>query len=282
MTTEPGLFWLASYPKSGNTWFRLVLARLKNPSAPLDLNNIHTGAIASARGFVDETLGFDSALLTHDEIDCLRPAVYAWQGKEHTGYHKIHDAYTMTDSNSPMIPSEGCLGALYFVRNPLDVAISFANHSNCSIDDAITHLGNPNFAFCNNPRKQAPQLRQRLLSWSLHVQSWTTNVPVPLMVIRYEDLLNTPLPTFTKAFQFLRIDTSQAAIEAAIEETHINKLQDLEKQSGFQERPLNVKQFFRKGIVGDWKNTLTNAQMTRIIGDHEDVMARFGYLEKSI
>lgn len=157
MTAEKGLFWLASYPKSGNTWFRIVLANLLNTSSePINLNQINTGAIASSRCWIDEALGFDSACLDHDELDQLRPAIYKWHSEQcnQVGYHKIHDAYSFVNHAIPMIPTEGCLGAVYFIRNPLDVAISFANHSQCSIDNAIENMANEKFAFCKGKYKQ--------------------------------------------------------------------------------------------------------------------------------
>lgn len=281
--SQKGLFWLASYPKSGNTWFRIVLANLLNESAKaIDLNQINTGAIASARGWIDNALGFDSASLDHDELDQLRPAIYAWHSEQSHAveYHKIHDAYTYVNERRPMMPAEGCLGALYFVRNPLDVAISFANHSSCSIDQAIENMGNEKFAFCKGAFRQHNQLRQWLLSWSLHVQSWTTVQDIKVLVLRYEDMKQNPLPTFTKAIEFLQLGSSQADLVRALDNASIEKLQQQEDESGFSEKPARVARFFRKGIVGDWRNTLTPAQVDKIVRDHGEMMQRYGYLEE--
>ena len=282
MNAKRGIFWLSSYPKSGNTWFRIVLANLLNPSKePIDLNQLYTGAIASARTWMDDVLGFDSAELTHDEIDCLRPEIYAQGaiGKQPVQYHKIHDAYTFLENDTPLIPREGCLGALYFIRNPLDVAISFANHSRCSIDSAIENMGNKTFAFCKSNNRQHHQLRQHLLSWSMHVQSWIGAKEIPMMVLRYEDMKQNPLPTFAKAFAFLNITALPEDIARAVDHGDIKKLQQQEEQVGFRERPSKVARFFRKGIVGDWQNTLTASQVERIIADHGEVMHQHGYID---
>ena len=282
MAVNKGLFWLASYPKSGNTWFRIVLANLLNTSTnPIDLNQINTGAIASGRDWIDEALGFDSACLDHDELDQLRPAIYKWHSEQcnQVGFHKIHDAYTFVDNGSPMIPLEGCLGALYFIRNPLDVAISFANHSHCSIDKAIENMGHQTFAFCKGKYRQHNQLRQWLLSWSLHVQSWVEAQDIKVLVLRYEDMKQNPLPTFTKAIEFLQLGSSQADIAQAVDNASIEKLQQQEEELGFSEKPAKVHRFFRKGVVDDWRNTLTPAQINQVIRDHGDMMQRYGYLD---
>ena len=282
MPGSNGIFWLASYPKSGNTWFRIFLANLLNPSQePIDLNHINTGAIASLRGWVDDALGFDSADLSHDELDALRPEVYAWLGaqSECVGYHKIHDAYTYLDNGLPLMPTAGCLGALYFIRNPLDVAISFANHSNCSIDQSIERMGNSTFAFCKGQLRQHNQLRQWLLSWSMHVQSWAKAQNMRCLVLRYEDMVSDPLTTFSKAVDFLKIEASLEAIANAIDHAKIETLQALEEKGGFSEKPAKVARFFRKGIAGDWKNTLTEAQVNQVLQDHGETMREYGYLD---
>jgi len=283
MSEPKGIFWLASYPKSGNTWFRIFLANLLNTDGtPVDLNSIKTGAIASARAWIDHALGFDSSDLSHDELDKLRPAVYKWYGEqaETNSYHKTHDAYTYLADKVPLFPEEGCLGAIYFIRNPLDVAISFANHSNCSIDQSIENMGNKKFAFCKNIYKQNLQVRQWLLSWSLHVQSWVGAQTMNTLVLRYEDMKLKPMETFTKAAQFLRLSTTDEMIAKALEYSSIDKLQALEQQFGFNEKPAHTKHFFRKGIVNDWQNTLFANQIEQVIRDHGETMKAFGYLDE--
>lgn len=282
MQKPKGLFWLASYPKSGNTWFRIVLANLLNSSEePITLNQLQTGEIASSRHWIDDVLGFDSADLDYDELDELRPAIYEWRS-EHTqkvNYHKIHDAYTYLKDKTPLIPSKGCLGALYFIRNPLDVAVSFANHANCSIDKTIDCMNRPNYAFCKNKFRQHIQTRQWLLSWSLHVKSWTTTPHINVLTIRYEDMKLNPVATFSKAINFLNLQVSQEKLEQAIDNARIEKLQQQEEEAGFHERPANVRRFFRKGIPNDWQATLTAPQIDSIIQHHRDIMRQYGYLD---
>jgi len=278
-----GIFWLASYPKSGNTWFRIFLANvLKTSDKPIGLDYLNTGMIASAREWMDDVLGFDSALLSHDELDRLRPSVYDWYGHtiDTVGYHKIHDAYTYIGPQQPLIPTSGCLGALYFIRNPLDVAISLASHLSCTIDEAITNMNNTEFAFCKGSFRQNTQLRQKLLSWSMHVNSWLYAKNINQFVLRYEDMKSKPRETFTAAVKFLQLDVSSETIEQAITNAEFDKLQQQEAAIGFKEKPSNMVRFFRKGMVGDWQTTLTESQVARIIDDHAETMQYFGYLDE--
>ncbi|HVU23800.1 MAG TPA: sulfotransferase domain-containing protein, partial [Opitutus sp.] len=125
-----GIVWLASYPKSGNTWFRTFLTNfLRDGDAPAAINELAGGPIASARIHFDEAVGYDSGEMTYDEIDALRPDVYRQWAREaqQTPFCKIHDAYTFLPDGRPLSPPDATECALYFVRNPLDVAVSFAH-----------------------------------------------------------------------------------------------------------------------------------------------------------
>jgi aryl sulfotransferase len=65
--------WLASYPKSGNTWMRALLGNvLAQDGAPSGIDAL-LGAHASDRTRFDFVMLLDTGLLTHDEVDDLRP-----------------------------------------------------------------------------------------------------------------------------------------------------------------------------------------------------------------
>lgn len=278
-----GIYWLASYPKSGNTWFRAFLYNYQqNGDTPADINEIATGNIASARGWLDEILGFDTADLSPDELERLRPEVYRWskQGDE-VGYHKIHDAYLYADDGTPLVSKEGTLGAVYIVRNPLDVAPSAANHWNCSLDEAITRMGKSEMTLARSRKAMASQVRQRLLTWSDHVLSWVDAPELKCLAIRYEDMLNEPQATFTRALEFLEIDVEKERVEKAIRFSDFSELSRQEAEKGFRERPANTERFFRQGKSGDWRSKLNAAQITKVVADHYEVMRRFAYLDEN-
>ena len=277
-----GIYWIASYPKSGNTWFRIFLRNLiEDGERPADINEINTGNIASSRGWLDEVLGFDTAELEPDEVDRLRPEVYRWSLRaEAAGYHKIHDAYTRTMTGEPLVSREATLGAIYILRNPLDVAPSYANHKHCSIDDAIQSMEQQDHALCRSRNKLPDQTRQKLLTWSGHVLSWVDAPGLSCRVLRYEDMLADPVPTFTKAARFLQLPSDGVRVEKAIRFSDFSELSRQEKEKGFREKPSKAKRFFRQGKSGDWREKLTTGQIQRIIDTHGEVMQRFGFLMK--
>lgn len=275
-----GFYWLASYPKSGNTWFRAFLSNVRDTGpGPQAINQIATGDIASNREWLDDVLGFDTADLTTDEIDDFRPAVYRWTAADGaTSYYKIHDARMIDGLDDPAYLA----GTLYIVRNPLDVAPSYANQLNCSLDDAIRDMSNPNRAFCASPNGISQQVRQTLLSWSGHVASWIDTPNAPLHLLRYEDMQQAPLPTFTAAARFLGLPCDTATIESALAFSSFAELAAQEAHGGFRESLVTGRRFFRRGESGGWRDTLSVEQVRRIVADHQSMMARLGYLQDAL
>ena len=162
------IIWLASYPKSGNTWFRAFISNLLNEKET-NINNMKTHGIFSSRPLFDQIAGVESSDLTFDEIDKLRPAVYNHmaQGLKKNSYIKVHDGYTYLEDGAPLLGTVKAR-AVYIIRNPLDVAVSFANHLSLDLDKTIEIMGDADYAFCDNTKLLENQLRQKLLTWRGH------------------------------------------------------------------------------------------------------------------
>lgn len=276
-----GIVWLASYPKSGNTWFRAFLANLRRDDAtPVDINALDATLIASARSLFDDVVGYEAADLTPDEVDVRRPRVYEYLAATtaETLFMKIHDAYTLTVAGEPLISPKATRGALYFLRNPLDVCVSFAHHSACDVEPVIRAMANPDYALAGHSNSLPEQLRQRLLSWSQHVLSWVDGAPFPILVVRYEDMHMQPLETFTQAATFAGLSYDPRRIVRALQHSAFSELQQQERAHGFLEKSPRAASFFRQGTLGSWRTCVTPAQAARLIADHGAVMRRFGYL----
>jgi len=283
--------WLASYPKSGNTWFRILVANLwSKHDVPIDINKIDsTDSIASGRNPFDRQTLIDSALLTDDEIDRLRPAAYAYAASGNTladpddpcfpiRFVKAHDAYTRNDLGEPLLGgAKGAAGAILFVRDPRDVAASFAHHMRCPIDVAIDRMGDPDFCFAVAPDRLDRQFRQRLLGWSGFVRSWLDQRDIPVHLVRYEDLLTDTAAVARAALAFAGIEPDPVRLDQAVAFASIDELQRQEIQGGFREAPRDVRGFFRRGIAGGWRDELNPDQIARIERDHGPMMDRLGY-----
>ncbi len=275
------LVWLASYPKSGNTWFRAFLSALLHETGEVDLNGLKANGIFSSREIFEAYTDLDSRYLYDYEVKELLPHVYSKLSNDAAEnlYIKVHDAFTLNDLQQPIIPVAATKVAIYIIRNPLDVAASFANHMGKTINHSIKAMNSYKWSLSPQPNNLNvnPQLRQLILSWSGHVESWTSNLPFPVLVLRYEDMLANPFLFFSKAVSFLELDVTPEKIKIAIEATHFNKLQQKESESGFKEKQPKTKMFFRSGTAGNWKKELTKTQAESLVEHHQNVMQRYGY-----
>jgi len=275
------MIWLASYPKSGNTWLRIFLSHLTEKEwDPDDLNSLPIKNAAS-RDLFDRVTGIEASDLTHAQIDLLRPRVFEQiaEGPERPRFLKTHDAWTSNAAGEPILST--ITPAVYLVRNPFDVAVSFAHHQGIAVESVIQSMQDPDSTLCGQQTLLPAMLPTRLLTWEGHVRSWLDVTVIPVRVVRYEDMQSRPLETFSEIVHFCGLDFGPALIDAALKASSFRRLQELESQTGFRERLPEAASFFRKGIVGSWRGTLTDSQVQRLIAAHGAVMRRLGYLDAS-
>lgn len=280
----PGILWLASYPKSGNTWMRTLIANLvyggDAPLTPDAINQYCSGA-ANAEWFrplVDKPV----EELTLEEVAALRaPAQrYAVSKNPNVLPMKTHN-FMGNDLGHPMFDMDVTGGAIYIVRDPRDVAVSAGDHFGLTLDETIKTMNVPGSR--SVPHEDQYTGKQILISevqstWSIHVSSWTQRAHPRLIVVRYEDLLSDPFANFGKIARTIGISRDEKRIRRAVEHSSFKQMQKLEAEHGFQERSEYSKKFFRSGKSGGWREQLTAEQVARIERDHGEQMKRFGYL----
>jgi aryl sulfotransferase len=273
-----GIWWLASYPKSGNTWLRALIATLVS-GRPADINNlIFLGEISSSRFGFDDALGIAAADLSLEQQTNMQPRAYEiWAAEAPRPlYCKAHDCYHLTPAGEPLFPTAATRGAVYVVRDPRAVAVSLAHHTGRTIDDEIARMNNAEAAFSAAPERLDQQLHQRLRRWSDHVTSWLA-APFAVHLVRYEDMHRDPHAAFGAVAAFLGLPCDRETIAAAVAATTFACLQAQERASGFKERPRQARVFFREGRIDGWRAALTPEQAARIVADHGAAMNELGY-----
>jgi len=275
-----GTIWLASYPKSGNTWTRNFLHNLINVMAgddheTQDINRMsrHSTWEISGRPY-EKLLGKSLDLCTREEIASVRHQVQQQIADNANGlaFVKTHHALVM-DRKKPTINFDITCGAIYIVRNPLDVAISFSHHLNASIDEAIEQMAIEGLETPVNEKS----VYEVYSSWSQHVESWTRKPQRTIYVMRYEDMLNKPEATFRGLVDHLLLKPNAIQLERSIELSSFDKLQSQENEKGFKEKPKDAKLFFRAGKANQWQKELNGQQIDRIVKIHRKQMERFNY-----
>jgi hypothetical protein len=275
-----GIVWLASYPKSGNTWTRAFLHNLvhvtsghSQPQPINDLTQFSLG-VANKKPF-EKIIGFALTDEHRNEIAAARAKLqqHVADAVEGLIFVKTHEALVV-DRGHLTINFAVTAGAIYIVRNPLDVAISYAHHLGQPIDFAIDFMNLKNAETAVTEK----QVYEVYGSWSQHVLSWTRKPHPAIYAMRYEDMLDEPKKTFGALARHLLFKPSEQELAEAIDRSSFEKLKEQEEKAGFRERPEKAERFFRDGRAGQWKEVLTPAQIARIVDAHKEQMERFGYL----
>lgn len=274
--------WLASFPKSGNTWTRLLLYNLLNNKTVADedspINAL--GSISSNRPQFDNLTGLTSSDLTDDEVDILRPDAYRMIADNASDllFIKVHDAYHCNFESKPVFPSDCSFGAIYLVRNPLDVVVSYAHHQGHENFEKVTNQLNA--ADHEMAGGHQSQLRQKTFGWAGHYQSWHQQNAIPVLTIRYEDMIANTAACLTRIAAFIGLNDPKLSslIENAVEQSSFKKMQEREDLYGFRERPEKSKRFFRSGRTGEGAESLPADIQRKLVGFNLPLMKELGYI----
>ena len=273
---KKSIVWLASYPKSGNTWLRVFIANyLADSAEPVSINQVHE-------------LGTGDALLEHyravvgmglDVTDVastmrLRPKVL--QGIVSNGADvnlvKTHNIRN-TAWGVELIPPQYTRSAIYVMRNPLDMVLSYARHYGLSHEKATEAICHPGNGLAADKRA----VGQLLCSWGEHVACWTHSAPYPLLVLRYEDLLLKPEPEFARVIEHFGMKVDKERLKRSIQHSSFDQLQQQEKQQGFIKRRDGDYTFFGRGQSGVWRDELAPELVKYIRQRNKRMMKKYGY-----
>lgn len=274
--------WLASYPKSGNTWLRAFLANyMRNPDRPLPINElpnfIFGDGLAAPYLAVSGKASADD--LSDEEAIKLRPRVQEMfaRSSPDTVFVKTHNAVALVEGMPTIVP-QYTGGAVYVIRNPLDVAVSYAHHFEIPVKQAAEALAHEE----NFTPAHGNLVFQHLGSWSRHVKSWVDAPGMHHHVVRYEDMIRKPVKAFGGVVEFLGMPVNPERLKKALKFSSFREMSSQEKGDGFIESVPDgeggKRTFFRKGRIGGWRAEIDDALKQRIIDDHKEMMLRFGYL----
>lgn len=270
------ILWLASYPKSGNTWARLFIANyLMNRTEPLPINEVRRfGTGDSITHSFQRVAGRRIDPADWQAVLALRPRVLKAIVANNADINlvKTHNM-RVTVKGVPLIPEELTRAAIYILRNPLDMVLSYARHYGLSADAAAAAIGHSD----NVVRGDASSVTQFLGKWSDHVESWTSKSGMSVLVLRYEDMLSAPTESFERLLTHMGVPIDQERLERAIRFSSFKELSNQEAETGFGEKSPHSERFFGKGSVGYWQSELDPKIADRIRRDHYLVMKKHGY-----
>jgi|TARA_B100001093_G_scaffold363678_1_gene348439 hypothetical protein len=258
------IIWLASYPKSGNTWVRSFLSTYyysNNGTFNVDLlNNIKQ---------YPSPYFFEKKIEKSDEISKYWSITQANILKQ-KGYRilKTHNSLTSINSN-PFTTSKYTIGVIYVLRDPRNVLSSLKNHYALNYKEALDFMLSENkYIYDNQNLDNIDYSSFHFLgSWSNHYKSWTKTNMFRTMVIKYEDLITKPSEIFRDLVIFVNTLSKNnepinlQKFNSSIESTNFDNLQKIEENGLFIENTIHPEtkkkiKFFNLGPKNSWKNNL--------------------------
>jgi hypothetical protein len=276
-TNLKNIVWLASYPKSGNTWARIFLANyLLATLEPIPINQVHRigigDSVANAYRIVNGGR-YDPM----DTMGHLRLREKVMRGIVNNGadlnFVKTHNAKDRAFGVELILPRY-TRAAVYILRNPLDVAVSYARHYGQTPALAAQSISRPD----NTTAADPTSVKQYLGNWSDHVTGWTETRDFPVHVMRYEDMKADPGTAFAGLLGFLGIPVDAERLERAIRFSSFDEMRRQESETPFVERSANLDRFFHTGETGQWKDALSPEDIAFLRERHGKVMSKHGYL----
>jgi len=269
------IIWIASYPKSGNTWVRAFLANYFSKKTTGVFDKTY-----GINGFPREKFFegiVDKELIKKNPFELFKyfiPAQKKINENNKLHFLKTHN-FAGSFKNYPFTDASNTCGAIYLIRDPRSVAVSYAYHTNISFEKSVDQLLNENLTSVNDELYVEARL-----SWSIHAQSWI-NSNWPKVIIRYEDLHMDTFENFKKILLFIKkfssFEVDDEKIKKTISICSFNNLSNEEKKKGFLEKLENIN-FFRKGEIDEWRNVLPKNLIQKIEKKFEKQMKELGYL----
>ena len=281
--------WLASYPKSGNTLVRALLASYFFSKD----GNFNFETIKNINQFPNSDLFEKIGIDIKNEKEVLKNYIKAQESinqKNSTQFLKTH-SYLFNIENNPFTDLNNSLGVIYIIRDPRNVVSSYAHHAAISIDEAAYQITNSIIWGGDlKSNRVSDRTKVYLGSWSSNFHSWKSFKSIgKYLLIKYEDLINNKKETFIKILEFIHklqkvdftVDTPK--LNNAIESTNFEKLKILEKEKGFIESKVDIKTgkkipFFNLGANNNWKKILNPKIVDKIENSFKKEMVELGYL----
>ena len=278
------IIWLASYPKSGNTWVRSFLSayyysddgkfnfKLLNNIKQFPSRDFFNRKILNVEDASDNWLIAQSRIKSKGEICFLKT-------------HNVFGAY----KGKNFTTSEFTLGAIYIVRDPRNVITSLMNHYSLNENEALSMINSVyrNLRDENNPEDYSNY--SFISSWANNFRSWKLSKSIETLIIKYEDLENNRFKTFKKIINFTnklmklnnKIDFEK--LKNSIESTNFDILKKKEELEGFEEAIFSkkdgrTKTFFNLGSENNYKKLIKPQTSKTLKKLFKKEMKELGYI----
>ena len=280
------IIWISSYPKSGNTWLRSLISNYYfSKDGNFNFNLIkQIESFPSSKFFKNYKDKFEKPedtskywIMEQEKINSLNKVFF----------FKTHNALCKVNGNK-FTNKKNTLAAIYVIRDPRNIITSISNHYQINEKDALNFMKDKNRGLFEKKDNRYTGF-QALLSWDLHVKSWTENTLYPTLIIKYEDLISDSISSFEKILKFINKVTNskeeldKQKIKKCISNCDFSNLKKMEKENGFDESMIDKKTgkkivFFNLGKKNNYKEILEQNMINEINSIFEYELKKFDYL----
>ena len=279
------IIWLASYPKSGNTWLRSLLATYffsKNEKFNFEL-------LKNIPQFPTSDYFKDYNELFLDPTDTAKYWIKEQEkinSDNKVRFFKTHNALCKINGNS-FTNNQNTLGVIYIIRDPRNVITSLTNHYEINLEEAFKFMTETKKAIFEKKGQNYLGFNS-LFSWALHQKSWADNILYPTLVVRYEDLQTKTFNTLKKVIKFIYIITKskekfvREKALFSVRSCEFDRLKKLENEQGFQGAIMNKAntkklKFFNLGKKNNYKNLLNVDLINKLNSEFQNEIKKYGY-----
>jgi hypothetical protein len=277
------IFWIASYPKSGNTWLRALISSyyyandgVFNQELLKKIDQFPTKKYF--KGF-----DYNKKVATDTCKFWIKAQEKINTDNKELKFFKTHNIFGKLN-NFDFTDRQNSIGCLYIVRDPRNVFTSLKNHYQLNDDQAIKWMTNDKnyIYYVQKFEENGFSDFQFISSWSINYQSWNVQKKIPIKFIKYEDLQNKTYYVFKEVIKFINETTNNKEkvntdkIKKVLETTTFEKLKQNEIDHGFSEavtsREDKAKKipFFNLGPKNNWKEILDEELKLKL----EDIFAK--------
>ena len=282
------IFWIASYPKSGNTWLRTLIS-----SYYYSKDGIYDNSVIKKIGQFPEKRHFNKFEYDQNVVtDTSRLWLKAQENinkDNQLRFFKTHNVFGSLN-NQKFTNRQNSIGCIYIVRDPRNVITSLKNHYEMNDEQALKWMANEKqFIYdVQNLEKDGYSDFQFISSWETNYKSWTVQKQIPFMIVKYESLLKETYVVFKDIVEFINKTTginnkiNKERLKNSVQSTSFNKLKENEKKHGFSEAISSKKTnekipFFFLGPDNDWKKILSEDIKIKLNRTYEKNLKELSY-----
>ena len=282
------IFWIASYPKSGNTWLRALLSSYFYSEEGIFNQDLlkNIDQFPEKRHFSD--FNYDPKIVTDTSKFWIKAQEKINLNNE-LNFLKTHNILGSIN-NSNFTNKKNTIGAIYIVRDPRNVLTSLQNHYELSKDEALKFMLNEKKYIYDYHTKNDFSDFQFISSWEKNYKSWINQKILPVKLIRYEDLNVNTLDVLKEIIEFIqntiqeKKDFNFLKAQNAVKSTNFENMKNMEKKSGFLESILSKNDtkkipFFHLGPKNDWKSIFDKSYQNKLNSIFENNLKELNYLK---